>query len=76
MTISCVVGSFPLQCLASLNLSMCNIRLPSGRVLLRLLDELDTYEGVDPLGMFLYFLRMVEDIIAPKLSTFFVGSSV
>ena len=33
---------------------------------LRLLLDLDTYGGVDRLGVFLLFLMMVADIIAPK----------
>ena len=35
-------------------------------VLLHLLLDLDTYSGVDPLGVFPLFLKMVADIIAPK----------
>ena len=33
-----------------------------------LLHDLDTYGGVDPLGVFPLFLKKVADIIAPKLS--------
>ena len=40
-------------------------------VLLHLLLDLDTYGGVDPLGVFLLFLKKVVDIIAPKLSIIF-----
>ena len=37
-------------------------------VLLRLLLDIDTYEGVDPLGVFPLFLKKVADIIAPTLA--------
>ena len=37
-------------------------------VLQRLLLDLDTYGGFDPLGVFPLFLKKVADIIAPKLS--------
>ena len=40
-------------------------------VLLRLLLDLDTYGGVDPLGVFPLFLKKVADIIAPKQSIIF-----
>ena len=40
-------------------------------VLLRLLLDLDTCGGVDPLGAFLLFLKSVADIIALKLSIIF-----
>ena len=55
------------------------------RVLLSLLLDLDTYSGVDSLGVFplffpLFFgcvsifpLKMVAGIIAPKLKIFFLG---
>ena len=42
-------------------------------VLLCLLLDLGTYGGVDPLGVFPIFLKMVADIIAPKLSIIFRG---
>ena len=42
-------------------------------ILLRQLLDLDTYGGVDPLGVFPLFLKMVADIIAPKLSIIFHG---
>ena len=42
-------------------------------VLLSLLLDLDTYSGVDPLGVFTLFIKMVVDIIAPKLSIIFRG---
>ena len=40
-------------------------------VLLRLLLDLDTYGGIDPLGVFPLFLKKVANIIAPKLSIIF-----
>ena len=40
-------------------------------VLLCLLLDLDTYRGVDPLGVFPLFLKKVTDIIALKLSIIF-----
>ena len=40
-------------------------------VLLRLLLDLDTHVGIDPLGVFPLFLKKVADIIAPKLSIIF-----
>ena len=40
-------------------------------VFLHLLLDLDTYGGVDPLGVFPLFLKKVADIIAPKLSIIF-----
>ena len=40
-------------------------------VLLRRLFDIDIYGGVDPLGVFPLFLKMVADIIAPKLSIMF-----
>ena len=49
------------------------IGLPDSPVLLRLLLDLDTYGGVDPLGVFPLFLKMVADIIAPKVSIIFLG---
>ena len=42
-------------------------------VLLRLLLDLDTYCGVDPLCVFHLFLKMVADIITPKQSMIFRG---
>ena len=41
--------------------------------LLNLLLYLDTYGGVDPLGVFPLIRKMVADIIAPKLSTISSG---
>ena len=40
-------------------------------VLLRLLLDLDTYGGVNHLGVFALFLKKVADIIAQKLSIIF-----
>ena len=40
-------------------------------VLLHLLLDLDTYGGVNSLGVFPLFLKKVADIIAPKLSIIF-----
>ena len=42
-------------------------------VLLRLLLDLDTNGGVDPLGVFSQFLKMVADINSGKLSIIFCG---
>ena len=56
--------------------SSCNSLAFWTPVLLHLLHDLDTYGGVDPLGVFLLFLKMVADIIAPKLSIIFHGLSV
>ena len=42
-------------------------------VILRLLLDLDSYGGVDPLGVFPLFLKMVADTISPKLSIIFPG---
>ena len=40
-------------------------------ILLRLLLGLDTYNSVDPLGVVPIFLKMVADIIIPKISIIF-----
>ena len=50
----------------------CNSLAFRTPVLLRLLLDLDTYEDVDPLGVFPLFLKMVADIIAPKLNIIFL----
>ena len=50
--------------------SRCNSVAFRTPVLLRLLD-LDTYGGVDPLGLFPLFLKMVVDIIASNRSKIF-----
>ena len=59
----------PLSCIPQ---SLCNsldFRTP---VLLRLLLDLVTYGIVDSLGVFPLFLKMVADIIAPKMSMIFL----
>ena len=43
------------------------------RLRLRLILDLDKYGGVTPLGVFPLFLKMVENIVAPKLSIIFHG---
>ena len=48
--------------------SMCNCLAFRTSVLLRLLLDLDTYEGVNLLGVLPLFLTKVADVIAPKLS--------
>ena len=45
-------------------------RIPT---ILRLLLELDTYEGIEPLGVFPLILKLIADIIAPKLIMIFQG---
>ena len=51
----------PLSCCPQCRCNSLAFRTP---VLLRLLLDLDTYGGVDPLGVFPLFLKMVADIIA------------
>ena len=58
----------PLSCFPQ---SRCNSLAIRTSVFLRLLLDLDTYWGVDPLGVFPMFLKKVADIIAPKLSLTF-----
>ena len=60
----------PLSCFPK---SQCNYLAFRTPVFLRLLLDLDTYGGVVPLGVFSKFLKMVEDIIAMKLSIIFRG---
>ena len=60
----------PLSCFPQ---SRCNTLAFQTPVLLRLLVDLDTYGGVDPVGVFPLFLKMVMDIIALKLSIIFRG---
>ena len=60
----------PLSCFPQ---SRCNSLAFRTPVLLHLLLDLDTYGGVDPLGVFPLFLKMVADIIAPKLVILFRG---
>ena len=47
--------------------SWCNSLAFRTPILLCLLLDLDTYGGVDYLGVFLLFLNMVEDIITPTI---------
>ena len=56
LTISSAVSSSSNLCLVSLNLNSLASRTP---VLLSLLLDLDKYGGVDPLDVFLLFLKMV-----------------
>ena len=58
----------PLSCFPQ---AMCNSLAFRTSVLLRLLLDLDTYGGVDPLCVFPVFLKKVADIIAQKLSIIF-----
>ena len=51
----------------------CNTLAFRTPVLLLLLLDVDTYGGIDPLSAFLPFLKMVGDIIAPKLIITFRG---
>ena len=53
--------------------SRCNSLAFQTLVLLSLLLDVDIYCGVDPLRVFPLFLKMVADIIAPKLSIIFRG---
>ena len=52
--------------------SRCNSLAIQTPVLLRLLLDLDTYCGVDQLGVFPLVIKMVADIIGPKLSIIFL----
>ena len=54
-------------------LSMCNYLSFRASVFLCLLLDLDTNEGLDPLGAFPLFLKKVAGIIATKLSVIFRG---
>ena len=60
----------PLSCFPQ---SWCNSLAFRTSVLPRLLLDLDTYGGVDTLGVFPLFLKMVADIIALKLNKIFRG---
>ena len=60
----------PLSCFPQ---SRCNSLAFQTPVILRLLLDLDTYGRVDPLVMFPLFLKIVAEIIAPKLSIIFRG---
>ena len=59
-----------LSCFPHSRRNFLSFRTP---VLLRLLLDVYTYGGVDPLGVFPLFLMMVADIIARKLSIIFRG---
>ena len=67
-----VVSSLSLLCLVSISLGDFLGGDFWTSVLLRLLLDLDTYEGVDPLGVFPLFLKKVADIIARKLNIIFL----
>ena len=58
----------PLSCFPQYR---CNSLAFRTSFILRLLLDLDTYGGVDPLVVFPLFLKKVADIIAPKLSICF-----
>ena len=58
----------PLSCFSQFR---CNSLTFRTSVLLHLLNDLDTYGGVEPLGVFLLFLKKVADTIAPNLSIIF-----
>ena len=60
----------PLCCFPQPRCNSLAFRTP---VLLRLRLDFDTYGGVHPLGVFPLFLKMVADLIAPKLSLIFRG---
>ena len=60
----------PLPCFPQ---SIYNYLVLRTSVLLHMLLDLDTYGGVDPLGVFPLFLKKVADIIAPRLSIIFRG---
>ena len=51
--------------------SRCNSLAFRTSVLPRLLLDIDTYGGVDPLSVFRLFVKKVADITAPKLSRIF-----
>ena len=55
----------PLTCHPSPSLITFAFR---SREVWRLLLDLDTYGGTDPLGMFPLFLKRTADVIAPRLS--------
>ena len=58
----------PLTCHPSLSLTSFAFRSSEVR---RLLLDLDTYRGSDPLGMFSLFLKRTADVLAPRLSVVF-----
>ena len=51
--------------------SVCNSLAFRTSVLHRLLLDLDSYDGVDPLGVFPLFFKMIADIVASKLRFIF-----
>ena len=55
---------------------VCNSLAFHTSVLRRLLLDLDSYCGVDPLGVFPLFFKMVADIVAPKLSVCWRSANV
>ena len=57
--------------MSSLSQSRCNALAFRASVLMRLLFDLDTYGGVDPLRVFRLYLMKVADIIAPKQNIIF-----
>ena len=58
----------PLSCFPQFLCNSLAFRTPA---LLHLLLDHDPYCGFDPFGVFPLFLKMVADIIAPKLSIIF-----
>ena len=60
----------PLTCHPSPSLTTFVFRLREVR---RLMFDLDTYGGTDPLGMFLLFLKRTADVMAPVLVQCFGG---
>ena len=66
--VSWAVFVTPLSCFPQ---SRCNSLTFRTSILLHLLLDLDTYGGVDPLGVFPLFLKKVADIIAPNLRIIF-----
>ena len=60
----------PLSCFPQSRSSSLAFRTPG---LLRLHLDLDTYGGIDFLGVFPLFQKMVADVIAPKLSIILYG---
>ena len=73
LTVSSVVSSSSHLSLCCFPQSRCNSLAFQTPVLLRLLLDIDTYGGVDPLGVFSLFMKKVADIIAQKLSIIFRG---
>ena len=61
------MSSLSLFCLVSLSLVAMSWTFGTP-IIMRLLHYLDSYRGVDQVGVFSLFLKMAADIIAPKLS--------